>query len=157
MITDNSKTVEVQMMIRKPVSRVFEAFIDPVITKNFWFTNGSHKVETGKTVTWTWEMYHISIRVFVKEILPNEKISIVWNEPPTTVDFEFKPLGPGATWVVIKNYGFNQSGDELLNTIKDSTGGFTTVLDGLKAYLEHNINLNLIADKYPKEVTQHSK
>jgi hypothetical protein len=28
------------------------------------------------------------------------------------------------------------------------------VLDGLKAYLEHNINLNLIADKYPKEVTE---
>jgi len=42
-----------------------------------------------------------------------------------------------------------------LAVIKDSTGGFTTVLDGLKAFLEHNINLNLIADKFPKEVAQH--
>lgn len=42
-----------------------------------------------------------------------------------------------------------------MEIIKDSTGGFTTVLDGLKAFLEYNINLNLIADKYPKEVIQH--
>jgi hypothetical protein len=41
--------------------------------------------------------------------------------------------------------------------IKDNTGGFTTVLDGLKAFLEHNINLNLIMDKFPKEVSQHGK
>gem|GEM_PF-6143995 len=31
--------------------------------------------------------------------------------------------------------------------------GFTTVLDGLKAYLEHNLQLNLIADKFP-HITQ---
>jgi hypothetical protein len=29
------------------------------------------------------------------------------------------------------------------------------VLDGLKAYLEHGIDLNLIADKYPKEIMNH--
>jgi len=33
----------------------------------------------------------------------------------------------------------------------------TTVLDGLKAYLEHNIKLNLIGDKYPKEVSNHGQ
>ncbi len=58
---------------------------------------------------------------------------------------------------MIRNYGFNLTGDELIDAIKDNTGGFTTVLDGLKAYLEHNINLNLIADKYPKEVSQHGQ
>ena len=42
-----------------------------------------------------------------------------------------------------------------IDTVKDATGGFTTVLDGLKAFLEHGINLNLIADKFPKEVSQH--
>lgn len=58
----------------------------------------------------------------------------------------------------LKNqYGFSQTGDNLLEAVKDSTGGFTTVLDGLKAFLEHSINLNLIADKFPKELTQHGK
>ncbi|MGS2739369.1 hypothetical protein [Sinomicrobium sp. M5D2P17] len=67
----------------------------------------------------------------------------------TVVDFDFTVLNENATYVVIKNYGFVEEGDELLWIIKDSAGGFTTVLDGLKAFLEHGINLNLIADKFP--------
>ena len=152
-----SNFVETQMLIRKPVEMVFKAFIDPSITKNFWFTKGSGKLETGNTISWEWEMYNLSTKVFVKEIIPNKKISIEWDEPATTVDFEFTALDSERTYVVIRNYGFHQSGDELLNVIRDSTGGFTTVLDGLKAYLEHNINLNLIADKFPKEMMQHGK
>ena len=74
--------------------------------------------------------------------------------PPTKVDFEFRSISADKTYVTIKNYGFNLTGDELMDKIKDATGGFTTVLDGLKAYLEHGLNLNLIADKYPKEIMQ---
>lgn len=102
-------------------------------------------------------MYGVSTQVWVKEITPNEKISIEWGEPATNVDFEFTALTEATTYVVIKNYGFSEMGDELINVIKDSTGGFTTVLDGLKAYLEHNIQLNLIGDKYPKEVSNHGQ
>jgi len=145
----NIPLVETQMLIRKPVATVFEAFIDPAITTNFWFTKSSGKLEVGKTVKWEWEMYQVSTNVLVKEIVPNKKISIQWSEPVTTVDFEFEALSENTTYVVIKNYGFNLEGDELIAAIKDNTGGFTTVLDGLKAYLEHNINLNLIADKFP--------
>ena len=46
-------------------------------------------------------------------------------------------------------YGFQQEGHELIEAIKNNTGGFTTVLDGLKAYLEHGIELQLIGDKFP--------
>ena len=157
MAVKNSQCAEAQMLIRRPVTEVFEAFIEPAITKYFWFTKGSGRLEKGKTITWEWEMYNLSTKVVVREIIPDKKISIEWDEPATSVDFDFKPLGNSSTYVTIKHYGFNKSGDELLETIKDSTGGFTTVLDGLKAFLEHNINLNLIADKYPKEVSQHGK
>jgi uncharacterized protein YndB with AHSA1/START domain len=154
---ENNKSfcVETQMQIRKPVSQVFNAFIDPNLTKEFWFTKGSDKLEAGKTITWTWEMYNHSTQVFVKAISENVKITIEWGEPLTTVDFEFKSLSDDTTYVTIKEYGYDKTGDDLFDTIKDATGGFTTVLDGLKAFLEHGINLNLIADKYPKEVTQH--
>jgi uncharacterized protein YndB with AHSA1/START domain len=151
----NLKCSEAQMLIRKPVEQVFEAFIDPSITKNFWFTKGSGKLEVGKTITWEWEMYNVSTKVIVKEILKNKKIMIDWWEPATSVDFNFKTLSDDSTYVSIKHYGFSQIGDELLEVIKDSTGGFTTVLAGLKAYLEHNIKLNLIEDKYPKEISEH--
>ncbi|HMJ46939.1 MAG TPA: SRPBCC family protein [Ferruginibacter sp.] len=154
-MTEKIKCAEAQMLIRKPVSVVFEAFIDPAITKNFWFTNGSGRLETGKTITWEWEMYNVSTNVFIKEIVADSKIRIDWGEPATSVDFDFKALSDGTTYVIIKNYGFNKTGDELLEVIKDSTGGFTTVLDGLKAFLEYGINLNLIRDKFPKEVMEH--
>jgi uncharacterized protein YndB with AHSA1/START domain len=157
MLNSYEPFVETQMLIRKPAEVVFQAFIDPKITTNFWFTRASDKLEVGKTVTWEWEMYAVSTKVEVKEIVENEKIIVEWGEPITTVEFNFKRLTDSTTYVVIKNYGFKLSGDQLLEAIKDNTGGFTTVLDGLKSYLEHNINLNLIADKFPKEVSQHGK
>lgn len=159
MSDNNLKCAEADMLIRKPVSEVFQAFIDPEVTKYFWFTKGSGKLEVGKTVTWEWEMYNFSTKVVAKEIIPNQKITIDWftSDEPTQVDFNFQTLSDGSTFVRIKHYGFDKTGDELLQTIKDSTGGFTIVLAGLKAYLEHNINLNLILDKFPKELMQHGK
>ncbi|OFX42133.1 MAG: polyketide cyclase [Bacteroidetes bacterium GWE2_40_63] len=157
MTRNNTPAVEVQMLIRKPVSTVFQAFIDPEITINFWFTKSSGQLEVGKTVTWEWEMYGASTNVIVKEIIQNKKISTAWGDPATAVDYEFIALTDDTTYVIIKNYGFKETGEELIQVIKDSTGGFTTVLDGLKAYLEHNINLNLIGDKYPREISQHGQ
>jgi len=152
---ENSVVVETQMLIRRPASDVFNAFIDPEVTRNFWFTKGSEKLSVGKTITWEWEMYNVSTTVKVIDIIPAEKISVEWNEPPTKVDFGFRSLEDGTTYVTIKNYGFTETGDTLLKMLIDLTGGFTTVLDGAKAYLEHGINLNLIADKFPKEVIKH--
>lgn len=143
-------TVECQMMIRKPVSEVFQAFIDPAITTKFWFTKSSGKLKVNKTITWEWEMYNVSSDVRVKEIIPNKKISMKWDDPATTVDFEFTSLSDETTYVVIKNYGFSQTGDDLIEAINNNTGGFTTVLDGLKAYLEYGIELNLVKDKFPQ-------
>jgi len=36
------------MLIRKPVAEVFEAFVDPEITRRFWFTKSTGRLETGK-------------------------------------------------------------------------------------------------------------
>jgi uncharacterized protein YndB with AHSA1/START domain len=151
------KYAEAQMQIRKPISEVFKAFIDPELTRHFWFTEGSDKLEVDKAVIWTWEMYNFSTKVIATEISTDQKISIKWftADQPTTVDFDFKSLRDGSTFVSIRHYGFDKEGDELIEALKDSTGGFTIVLAGLKAYLEHNINLNLIADKFPAEIAQH--
>jgi uncharacterized protein YndB with AHSA1/START domain len=156
-MSENTPIVETQMLIRRPVNEVFYAFINPEITTKFWFTKSGGKLENGKTIKWEWEMYGVAADVAVKEITENKKISIEWGNPATTVDFEFTELANNTTYVVIKNYGFTLSGNELIQAIKDNTGGFTTVLDGLKAYLEFGISLNLIADKFPKEISQHGQ
>ncbi|WP_202986079.1 SRPBCC family protein [Pedobacter gandavensis] len=147
----NGAAVTAQMLIRKPAATVFQAFIDPEITKNFWFTKGSGHLEAGKSVTWEWEMYQVSSKVQVIEIIPNEKIAIEWDQYATPVDFLFEATGPVTTYVTIKQYDFQTTGEELLVEINNASGGFTTVLDGLKAYLEHGINLNLIADKFARK------
>ena len=50
------------------------------------------------------------------------------------VEFKFEQPGNDSTYVIISEWGYEVKGDELLQKIKDSTGGFTTVLDGLKAH-----------------------
>jgi uncharacterized protein YndB with AHSA1/START domain len=139
----------VQMLIRKPVAEVFEAFINPEITTKFWFTKSSGRLEAGKQIRWDWEMYGVSTQVEVKAIEPNKRILIEWDGGDTAVEWQFSPRGADATFVTVTNYGFKGSPDEIVAQALDSTGGFTIVLCGLKAWLEHNIQLNLVADRAP--------
>lgn len=151
----NIPTVTAQMLIRKSAREVFEAFIDPDITRHFWFTKGSGMLEKGQHMTWEWEMYGISISVFVEEIIEDRFIQIQWDKPSTTVQFAFREFAGLGTYVEITNTGFQQQNAALWEAINNNAGGFTTVLDGAKAYLEHGIELNLIADKFPPQVTSH--
>lgn len=146
----SDKYVEAQMLIRKPIEDVFQAFINPEITTHFWFTKSTGKLEEGKAVTWEWEMYGVQSEVKVHQIIANQLIKTEWGDPASNVDYEFREMEKG-TLVVIKSYGFTQKGEDLLRVINDNTGGFTTVLDGCKAYLEHGIKLNLIEDKFPQK------
>jgi uncharacterized protein YndB with AHSA1/START domain len=140
------------MLIRKPVEEVFNAFIDPAITTQFWFTKGSARLEAGKRVQWDWEMYDISVPVDVKVIEPNKRIVIEWPgySAQTTVEWKFAAQPDGTTFVEITESGFVGSGDDLTKQVSDSTQGFSLTLAGLKALLEHGVRLNLVADRYPK-------
>ena len=145
------------MLVRKPVADVFEAFVNPDITTKFWFTKGSGRLEVRKQVQWDWEMYDISVAVTAKTIEPNKRIVIEWPgySGPTTVEWMFEPQKDGTTFVSITEAGFTGDGDELVKQVTASTQGFTLVLAGLKALLEHNVRLNLVADRYPKGIEEH--
>lgn len=145
------------MLIRKPVAEVFGAFVDPDVTTKFWFTKSSGRLETGKQVQWEWEMYDISIAVTAKAIESDRRILLEWPgySGPTTVEWTFAPQKDGETFVSITEAGFTGDGDELVKQVTDSTQGFTLVLAGLKALLEHNVRLNLVADRYPRGIEEH--
>lgn len=145
------------MLIRKPVAEVFEAFVDPAITSRFWFTKSTGRLEAGKHITWTWEMYNHSVEVEVKAIDVNKRILIDWgnNESMTSVEWIFTPYEGDKTYVRIKNSGFKGEGDKVVSDALDSKGGFTWVLAGLKALLEHNVELNAIVDAFPAGLETH--
>lgn len=139
------------MLIRKPVDEVFRAFIDPAVTTRFWFTKSSGRLEVGKRVTWEWEMYGASTQVAVHVVEPNQRIVIEWDgySGRTNVEWKFAAHGDDATFVGITESGWDGSGDELLQYVCSSTEGFAWTLAGLKALLEHNLPLNLVADRFP--------
>jgi len=102
-------------------------------------------------------MYNVSTQVNVKEVEANKRILIEWQgyTGPTTVEWIFTPYGDGATFVSVTESGFSGDGDAIVNSALGSTGGFTGLLAGLKAWLEYGIRLNLVADHHPKDVRGH--
>jgi len=143
-----------EMLIRRPVAEVFEAFINPEITSKFWFTSGSGRLEVGKEITWCWEMYNFSSKAKALAIEDNRRIVIEWSGfgKSTTVEWKFTPHSDSTTFVSITHSDFHGDDNEITKQIINSTEGFTIVLAGLKAYLEHNIRLNLILDRFPDAV-----
>lgn len=75
--------------------------------------------------------------------------------PPACRRWMFAPQSDGTTFVSITEAGFTGDGDELVKQVTDSTRGFSLVLAGLKALLEQNVRLNLVADRYPTGIEAH--
>ena len=144
-------SISQQMLIRKPVERVFEAFINPNLTTRFWFTHSSGSLAVGETVLWEWRMYGVSTQVDVLEIVPNQSIKIEWGEPGgrSIVEWAFASRAGETTLVTITNSAFQGNDDSILAEAIDSMGGFSFVLAGAKAFLEHDLELNLIHDHVP--------
>jgi uncharacterized protein YndB with AHSA1/START domain len=140
-----------EMLIRRPVAEVFEAFVDPEITANFWFTRSGGRLELGREVRWYWDMYRASTSVLPKAIEPNERILIEWDgySGRTTVEWKFTARDDATTYVAVRESGWTGDGDQLVKYAVESTQGFTWTLAGLKAFLEHGLRLNLVADRNP--------
>lgn len=153
----NVPVAKAEMLIRKPVAEVFEAFIDPAVTTKFWFTRGSGRLEQGKQIQWDWEMHGFSVQVTVKAIEPSKRILVEWSHDgsASTIEWTFAARDDGTTFVSITNSGFSGEADEVVKQAIDGTEGFAFVLAGLKALLEHNVRLNLVPDRFPGGLEKH--
>ena len=154
-MTEQATFSKTGMMIRKPIAEVFNAFIDPEITTKFWFTHSTGKLAKDEKIIWSWKMYNVDVPLEVVELIENEKILISWGdgEQNSTVEWNFQSLTDQKTYVTIINSNFQVTGHKLTEQIIDSTGGFNLVVSGLKAWLEHGVQLNLVGDKFPKELS----
>lgn len=145
------------MLIRKPAAEVFEAIVNPEITTKFWFTKSSGRLDSGESIQWEWEMYNASALVTPTVIEPHSRVVIEWPgySGMTTVEWVLTPHEDGTTFVSVTEAGFTGTGDELVQQVTDSTQGFSLMLAGMKAWLEYNIRLNLVADRYPAGLEVH--
>lgn len=150
-----SKPIEasVDIRVRAPVERVFEAFADPAVTTQFWFSRGDAKLEQGKRTRWYWDMYGISDEIMVHALEPNRRIRIEWSFPNSYfVEWRFTPHG-AQTHVTIVCDGFKGDGDAQLFAAFDASSGFPFVLSSLKAWLEQGVKLTLVEDRAPESWT----
>jgi uncharacterized protein YndB with AHSA1/START domain len=158
MATRYAPEAKAGMLVRRPVSEVFEAFADPAVTSRFWFTKGSGRLEPGRRVRWEWEQYGVSAEVDVKAVERDRRILVEWSAygAPTTVEWLFSARPDGATFVEVTNRGFSGDERQVVEAAIGSTEGFALVLAGLKALLERGIELNLVTDRFPDGVGQES-
>jgi uncharacterized protein YndB with AHSA1/START domain len=147
---------EAGLLIRRPVAEVFRAVVDPKVTTNFWFTQSTGMLKAGKRVRWEWEMYDQSADVDVDEVVENERIVMRWpayeGSEQTTVEWRFTAQADDATFVEVTNTGFSGDEETVARQAVAATGGFTLVLAGMKAWLEHGIELGLVRDRFPEGV-----
>jgi uncharacterized protein YndB with AHSA1/START domain len=141
--------VHTGMLIRRPAAEVCEAFADPSVITQVWYTHSTGRMEPGATLTWTWQMYDVSTTVSVKEVEPGKRIVFDWNDPPSTVELRFVPHGERATYVEVSESAQAGTGDEVCAHLAGSTAGFAFVLSALKALLEHGIALTTVLDAHP--------
>ena len=148
--------VDVGMLVRRPPDEVFEALADPSVTTRFWYTRSTGRMTEGAELTWTWEMYGVSSKVWVEEVRPGRLIRFRWDsyDPahPTTVRFEFTPYQGDTTYLRITETGFTGDDSTQVSQALDSTAGFTFLLSSLKAALEHDITLRVTMDAHPPDL-----
>jgi uncharacterized protein YndB with AHSA1/START domain len=142
------------MLVHKAAHDCYEAFVDPAVTTKFWFTKSTGRLDEGKTVTWSWEMYDVSSPAKPIEIVPDKKIVVEWGEPgeASTITWTFKPLKDG-TFVDIRTANFAGDADAQVKMAIDVSEGFGIVLCGLKAWLEHGIQLRGVDDRWPSDLS----
>lgn len=133
--------------IARPVHEVFEAIADPDQLSRYFTTGGAKgRLEQGATVTWEFHDFPGPFPVWVKEVVPDERIVVEWkaNEPGTdyrvTVTMTFRPTDDGRTKVEIGEEGWHDT-PAALEASYGNCMGWSQMVAALKMWLEHGINM----------------
>jgi uncharacterized protein YndB with AHSA1/START domain len=145
-------SVKVGMLIRRPPADVFQAIVDPAVTTKIWFTKSTGSMTPGAELLWEWNMYEVSSQISVELVEQDSRVRFRWSgyvpDRPTTVEFRLIPWKEG-TYTEVTETGFTGTGDQLVRYVTDSTSGFTFLVSSLKALLEFDVVLGVVADAHP--------
>lgn len=128
-----------KMKIQKPAHEIFEAFVDPEKIGGFWFSSSSERWEEGKTVTLRYEEYDAQGDIHIVEIQEEKKIVFEWaGNHKVTISFTEET---GSTIVGVKEEGFDEDSEHVINELVDNKEGWVYMLTCLKGYMEYGVNL----------------
>jgi uncharacterized protein YndB with AHSA1/START domain len=144
-------TGRAQIRVRRPQAEVFRAFVDAHAMSQFWFTRRDDGLNTGQPSTWYLAMGadELAFEVHVDTVKPSDMLAIRWERAGvlTRVVWTFEAAGPAETVLRVEESGFAGDADAVVAQALDSTGGFNQLLVAAKAWIEHGVGVNIVADR----------
>ena len=143
-MTENTITAKVQMGILKPAGEIFEAIVDPEIMNKYFISTSTGRIESGKSITWTWEDFEGEHEIKIGKIEKDKTVSFEWNGSGVNcvVVITLEPKGENKTLVKITEADW-PADYKGANRCMGQVEGWTNFLCCLKAYLEYGIDLRV--------------
>jgi uncharacterized protein YndB with AHSA1/START domain len=149
-LNDQALCAKARIRIRRPPAEVFAAFADAGAMSKFWFSRRDEGLKEGETVAWFLGSgeHAVAFDVRVEELRPPSKLVISWERDGafTQVTWTFEATECGDTILTIEETGFAGGDDAIVAQALDSTGGFNQVIIAAKAFVEHGVAVNVVAD-----------
>lgn len=133
-----------EMLIRRPVAAVFDAFVRPEIITQFWLEGTSGPLAPGARLEWRFMVPGAVETLTVTAFEDQRRIAFEWSDA-IKVNIDFNQSGAGGTRVGVQVTGFK--GDQAYADAVNATEGFSIVLCDLKVLLETGRSGNLVRDK----------
>ncbi len=134
---------KVAIPVRRPISEVFNAFVEPSLITKFWLKSTSGALAEGATVQWHFMVPGAVETVTVRDFQVNRRLAFGWLSGVSVV-MSFTDRGPATTHLSVEASGF-KDGD--IEAVVSTTEGFSIVLCDLKTLLESGHSANLVRDK----------
>ena len=134
--------VETKLRMQRPAHAVFEAIVNPALMSAYFISSGSHRLDAGQALTWTWEDVGRTLEVSPFVCVPNERLGLEWSASgvATRVVFGIEELPDDTTLVHVLEAGWPMDPEGSARCLQQ-TKGWVHMLCCMKAYLEHGIDL----------------
>ncbi len=134
--------IKTKLQIQKPAREVFEAIADPVKMSNYFISEGSGRMESGKVIMWRFPEFDMEFPIRVSTIEKDKYISFYWEvdgvELLVEITLTDRPDKSTLVTITEKSRKPDESG---IKWLQGNTEGWANFLACLKAWLEYGINL----------------
>ena len=132
-------TARATLQIQKQHEEVFEAIVNPEHMTQYFISESSGRMETGKDIVWKFPEFNDKYPVTQVNVSSHDSVSFVWDQE-TVVRISLEAQADNSTVVRITE-GEKVLNDENLKWTIGNTEGWANFLACLKAYLEYGVQL----------------
>lgn len=127
------------IQIQKPIDEVFEGIVNPAKMTQYFISESSGLLESGKEVIWRFPEFADKFPITDIKVETNSSVSFVW-DPETVVTITLETLPDKSTLVSVNENG-KELNEDNLKWVLGNTAGWANFLACMKAYLEYGIRL----------------